>query len=127
MYGLITDAVMGLVVGDALGVPVEFMGRGELEKAPVTGMRAYGTHYQSAGTWSDDSSMALCTLNSLTNGLDYTDIMTRFLRWAMAMYLIWVSLHGRLLLDLPIIPLRWSAEAPGSVIMGTVLSCASCP
>lgn len=48
----------------------------------MTEMRANGTHQQPAGTWSDDSSMALCLMESLTKGLDYTDMMTRFLRWA---------------------------------------------
>ena len=39
----VKSAILGLVVGDALGVPVEFQSREELEQAPVTGMRAYGT------------------------------------------------------------------------------------
>lgn len=47
---------MGLVIGDALGVPVEFTSRIERDADPVTDMRAYGTHLQPAGTWSDDSS-----------------------------------------------------------------------
>ena len=58
----VKSAILGLVAGDALGVPVEFQSREELEQAPVTGMWAYGTHHQPAGTWSDDSSMALCLL-----------------------------------------------------------------
>jgi ADP-ribosylglycohydrolase len=78
----VKNAMFGLVVGDALGVPVEFQSREELEHDPVTGMRANGTHQQPAGTWSDDSSMALCLMESLTNGLDYMDMMVRFLRWA---------------------------------------------
>lgn len=78
----VKNGMLGLVVGDALGVPVEFRSREELERDPVTGMRANGTHAQSAGTWSDDSSMALCLMESLTKGLDYTDMMARFLRWA---------------------------------------------
>ena len=54
-------AILGLVVGDALGVPVEFKYRKELKENPVTDMRAYGTHHQPAGTWSDDSSMMIAT------------------------------------------------------------------
>ena len=76
----VKKAILGLVVGDALGVPVEFRSREELERDPVNGMRAYGTHHQPAGTWSDDSSMALCLLESLTSGVDYADMMTRFRR-----------------------------------------------
>jgi len=78
----VKKAILGLVVGDALGVPVEFRSREELKRDPVNGMRAYGTHHQPAGTWSDDSSMALCLLESLTSGVDYADMMTRFRRWA---------------------------------------------
>ena len=87
----VKSAILGLVVGDALGVPVEFQSREELEQAPVTGMRAYGTHHQPAGTWSDDSSMALCLLESLSCGVSYDDMMTRFLRWADEGYM---TAHG---------------------------------
>ena len=41
---------MGLVIGDALGVPVEFVSRDELKDNPVTDMIGYGTHNQPAGT-----------------------------------------------------------------------------
>ena len=53
---------MGLVIGDALGVPVEFVSRDELKDNPITDMIGYGTHNQPAGTWSDDSSMAVATM-----------------------------------------------------------------
>ncbi len=88
---LVKSAILGFVVGDALGVPVEFMTRNELVQAPVTGMRSGGTHHQPAGTWSDDSSMTLCTLESLVYGLDYQDIMRKFHLWAKEGY--WTA-HG---------------------------------
>ena len=88
----VRSAMFGLVVGNALGVPVEFQSREELGRNPVTGMRAYGTHHQPAGTWSDDSSMALCLLQSLTYGVNYDDMMTRFLRWADEGYM---TAHGK--------------------------------
>ena len=78
---IIRAAVLGTAVGDALGVPVEFKYRDELEQDPVTGMRAYGTHHQPAGSWSDDTSMLLATLDSLTRGYDPEDIMARFDQW----------------------------------------------
>lgn len=56
------DAIMGFVVGDALGVPVEFVSREKLRDNPVTGMLGGGTHNQPAGTWSDDSSMSIATM-----------------------------------------------------------------
>lgn len=75
------NTIMGLVVGDALGVPVEFTSRSSLQRNPVTDMRGYGTYNQPKGTWSDDSSMTLASLDSLTHGLDYDDLMKRFLAW----------------------------------------------
>ena len=60
------DGVMGAVVGDALGVPVEFKSREALRKSPVVDMMGYGTYDQPPGTWSDDSSMILATLARLT-------------------------------------------------------------
>lgn len=52
----IYNGIMGLVVGDALGVPVEFKERDSYE---VTDMMGFGTYNQKPGTWSDDSSMTL--------------------------------------------------------------------
>ncbi len=40
--------IMGLVIGDALGVPVEFASRDELKENPVTDMIGYGTPNQPA-------------------------------------------------------------------------------
>lgn len=74
------SAMLGLIVADALGVPYEFKTRDTFK---VTGMTGYGTHFQPAGTWSDDSSMALATLDSFIHcpEFDYDDIMDRFQRW----------------------------------------------
>ena len=77
----ILDAVMGLCVADALGVPVEFITREEIMRNPVTEMRGYGTYNMPPGTWSDDTSMTLCLLDSLSEGLDYHDIMSKFQKW----------------------------------------------
>lgn len=81
MANYVLDGVMGACVGDALGVPVEFSDREVLQKKPVIGMLSGGVHSQSAGTWSDDTSMTLCAVDSLINGLDYADMMDRFRRW----------------------------------------------
>jgi len=62
-------------------VPVEFAWRDELALNPVTDMREYGTYHQPAGTWSDDSSLALCLAESLTQGLDLNDIGQSFVDW----------------------------------------------
>ncbi len=75
------DAIFGLAIGDALGVPYEFMPRGSFTCRDMTG---YGTHHQPAGTWSDDTSMTLATLRSLKDHhgrVIIEDIRRNFLRW----------------------------------------------
>jgi len=74
--------LVGLVVGDALGVPVEFSGRAMRDQDPVVGMRGYGTHNQPPGTWSDDGALALAAANCLAdNGWDLDAIKRGFLAW----------------------------------------------
>ena len=79
------SGIYGLVVGDAMGVPVEFTSGEDRKIDPVTDMIGYGTYNQPEGTWSDDSSMALATLVSIRDKgeIDYKDIMERFHDWCM--------------------------------------------
>ena len=79
----INNSLYGFIVGDALGVPVEFLKREELHKKPVTEMRAFGSHMVPKGTWSDDTSMTLATMDSMTRKktIDYNDIMFSFKSW----------------------------------------------
>lgn len=77
----VLDALIGMAVGDALGVPVEFLSRELLRNSPVVEMTGYGTHNQPAGTWSDDSSLAFCLAESLCEGYDIDKIAKSFLRW----------------------------------------------
>lgn len=79
---VIKSVVIGHAVADAVGVPVEFKSREKLDSAPVTDMREFGTHNMPKGTWSDDTSMLLATLDSLAGGtVDYEDIMEKFAAW----------------------------------------------
>ena len=79
----IKSVVLGHAIGDALGVPVEFCTREELDENPVTDMMGYGSYPVPEGCWSDDTSMALCALDSLAKGkLNYNEIMQNFVRWA---------------------------------------------
>ena len=77
----IFGGLWGAVVGDAPGVPVEFRSREELCQDPVQDMRGYGTYNQPAGTWSDDSSLMLCTVESLLDGFDTRRLASLFVRW----------------------------------------------
>ena len=85
-------ALLGLAVGDALGVPVELTPRAARQQDPVTGMRAYGTHRQPAGTWSDDSSLTFCLAETLARpgGLmdkpDLADFAQRSINWLYKSY-----------------------------------------
>ena len=74
------DAIYGLAVGDALGVPYEFRPRGSFA---CTGMVGHGTHDQPAGTWSDDTSMTLATCDSIRvcGHVDTADMLSRFRAW----------------------------------------------
>lgn len=74
--------ILGHAVGDALGVPVEFADRKELDESPVTDMQGFGTYPVPAGSWSDDTSMTLCALESLAKGtINIDDIMVNFGKW----------------------------------------------
>ena len=77
-----TGALIGSAVGDALGVPVEFVAKELLKANPVNGYRSFGSHQQEAGTWAASTSLALCTLQSLMQkGFDLQDIMHKFSLW----------------------------------------------
>lgn len=74
--------MLGHAVGDALGVPVEFCEREELDENPVTDMTGWGTYPLPEGCFSDDTSMSLATLDSLKKGeIDYEEIMSNFALW----------------------------------------------
>lgn len=92
MKNVVKAGIFGVCIGDALGVPVEFRSREQLKRSPVTKMRALGTHRQPAGTWSDDSSLALCLAESLCQGYNLEDAALKFLQWYNAE--IWTP-HGR--------------------------------
>lgn len=82
MQKKINAIILGHAVGDALGVPVEFYLREDLTVNPVTDMRGYGRYYVPAGTWSDDTSMSLCAMKSLSKGIvDFDDVMEYFWQW----------------------------------------------
>jgi ADP-ribosylglycohydrolase len=75
------DILLGVAVGDALGVPVEFKNREALILDPVIDMRSYGTYNQPKGTWSDDSSLTFCLAESLIDGYDLRDIAMKMIEW----------------------------------------------
>ncbi|MCS6807384.1 MAG: ADP-ribosylglycohydrolase family protein [Candidatus Kapabacteria bacterium] len=80
-------ALLGLAVGDALGAPLKFRPRGS---APaVKDMTSGGPLHVGRGTWTDDTSMALCLAASLLEkkGFDAIDQLTRYNKWRREGYL----------------------------------------
>lgn len=79
----VLDGVLGFAVGDSLGVPVEFVSREELSSNPVVDMEENGTHNQVKGTWSDDTSMLIATMDGIIEckEINYKKIMDNFCLW----------------------------------------------
>ncbi|MBT1166568.1 ADP-ribosylglycohydrolase family protein [Bifidobacterium simiarum] len=74
-------AVYGEAVGDALGVPYEFRERDTFRCETMTGG---GAHRRPAGTFSDDTSMMLATLDSFGHcggRVNPDDLRERFRAW----------------------------------------------
>ncbi|QGJ70571.1 Dinitrogenase reductase activating glycohydrolase [Planctomycetales bacterium 10988] len=78
---LYRGGIYGHLLGDAFGVPYEFLDPEALPEELI--WRGNGTHHQPIGTWSDDGALMLCQLDSLqTLGtFDLQDTGNRFVRW----------------------------------------------
>ena len=74
-------ALVGLAVGDAVGVTLEFRRPGTFE--PLTDLVGGGPFHLAPGQWTDDTSMALCLAASLVrcHGFDASDQMRRYVAW----------------------------------------------
>ncbi len=82
MQEKITASLQVAIVGDALGVPVESTPRNEHSLCSFKNMLGYGRYDHPQGTWSDDSSMILCTMESLLRGTyDIEDLGKTFCQW----------------------------------------------
>lgn len=81
MQNYITDILLGVAVGDAIGVPVEFKSRENLTVRPVTDIMGHGSHNQPAGTWSDDTSLTLALADALCEDFDLQRIADNFVAW----------------------------------------------
>jgi ADP-ribosylglycohydrolase len=86
LAGRLAGAVWGHLVGDAIGVPYEFMAARTITQVEFG---AAGTYGQPPGTWSDDGALMLATLDSLLRDdatpdtrFDTADQARRFLAWA---------------------------------------------
>lgn len=77
------SGIVGFAVGDALGVPVEFLRRDSLQKNPIKNMMGFGSHSVPEGTWSDDTSLMIAAMDSIRElgYIDFEDIMFKFTEW----------------------------------------------
>lgn len=77
------NGIIGLAIGDAMGVPFEFCLREKLMQNPITEMVGYNSHNVPKGCWSDDTSMTLATIDSINNksNIDTFDIANNFVQW----------------------------------------------
>ena len=84
----IEGALIGSILGDALGMPYEFKSRKELDNNPVMDLV-----YKKA-IITDDSSMTLCTIeNLLENGNDLPMLYQKFNQWLMEGYWSFDGVH----------------------------------
>ncbi len=77
----IHSSIIAAITGDALGVPAEFSSQQELSLCAVKNMFGYGRYDQPQGTWSDDSAMILCTIESLSKGYNIEHLGQTFCKW----------------------------------------------
>ncbi len=80
-YDRIRGMLWGLIVGDCLGSPVQFM---EMDSFPHVAEMIPCQHFNTpAGYWTDDGAMALCIMASAVRrqGYDLKDIAGNFIRW----------------------------------------------
>ena len=76
--------LLGLATGDALGATLEFSPPGDGTARLVEEMVGGGAFNLNPGEWTDDTSMALCLAESLTEkrGFDPIDQLERYQRWS---------------------------------------------
>ena len=93
LYRITRNALIGQALGDAFGVPVEFLSRREVRSLNLQEMigsdsgqildSLWGDTIP-AGGWSDDTSMTVASMASFIRKkgkIDYQDQLTRFVRW----------------------------------------------
>lgn len=107
----------GLVVGDCLGSPIQFSSR---DGHPwITEMVACPVFDLPPGYWTDDSSMAMCIMDSYVRkgGYDLKDIGATFVRWLAEGYLS--SVDGEAFDVGEATSLSCAAIARGSLVNGS--------
>lgn len=86
---LIRRSIYGFIIGDILGLPVEAKKRDYFKNFEITDMIANEIRKTTIGYWSDDTSMTLCTMESMyeCGGINYRNLMDKFVLWASRGYM----------------------------------------
>ncbi|MEC0305081.1 ADP-ribosylglycohydrolase family protein [Terribacillus saccharophilus] len=74
----VLPTMYGGILGDLIGVPVEFKERGTFNINDITG---YGTYNQPPGTWSDDTSLTLCLVENIVEKGNIDSLMNKLVRY----------------------------------------------
>lgn len=77
----IKGTFLGLAIGDAMGVPVEFISRLHLEQNSVTGFESNYFNADNLGLWSDDSSLTFCLAETIIEGFSIDLLGEKFKAW----------------------------------------------
>jgi len=78
----VKDGILGLAVGDAMGMPTEFLERETLFEKPVLKMTPKISTGIPKGAWGDNTSLTIATMDAMSkSGLNYTAMADNFVRW----------------------------------------------
>jgi ADP-ribosyl-[dinitrogen reductase] hydrolase len=72
---------LGIAIGDALGVPVEFMSRAHLRQNPVVDFSQKYFDGGAKGVWSDDSSLTFCLAETIIEGYSVELLSYKIKAW----------------------------------------------
>ena len=75
------QSLTAVALGDALGFPIQHEKRTNLFDDPIREMVDHRVIDVPAGTWSDNTSLSIASLVSLTFGYNLYDLMTRYSQW----------------------------------------------
>ncbi len=77
------NGIIGVAMGDAMGLPVQFLDRDYFVDNPVTKMLGHMCFNMPKGSWSDDTSMTLATIDAIVRDgeINSATIMDNFVSW----------------------------------------------
>jgi ADP-ribosyl-[dinitrogen reductase] hydrolase len=77
----IKGMLFGIAIGDALGVPAEFMSRAHLRQNPIKNFNSNHYNTENLGVWSDDSSLTFCLAETIIEGFSIELLGQKIKAW----------------------------------------------